>query len=488
LLGDDERNRIQAMGPCVWNNCASFIYLRYQEDDQLSDPLDNTRIHPEDYDIAKKIAGDALGLDEEDVQDEIHHAGSTAVVRRLIAEKDRSDRYDALDELDLHQYADQLEKKFGQRKRATLENIREELIEGYEELRMKWSPMGSREIFTMLTGETSESLPLGAIIPVKIRRVFADHIEVKLDCGVDGRISSSEYPKDVGDGGLDPRSVYNQGQTVQAKLVFLNMDNFNAGLMLRREENWDRKAGGRPPGLQSDEWDDRQERLDKDESEKQKEIKAGRVQRVIKHPLFRPFNAQQAVEFLGSQHPGDLVIRPSSKGPDHLAITWKVADNVFQHIDVLELDKENEFAVGRTLRIGGKYTYSDLDDLIVNHVKAMARKVNEMISDERFQKGSKNETGKVVYSIASSMLTSPEQWLTTYTTANPKRSMYAFCINPKYPGYFYLCFKAGGTAPLGNWPVKVVPNAFELRNNPYPDMRSLKNGFKLLAQNASGRM
>ncbi|KAI7248582.1 Transcription elongation factor, partial [Hortaea werneckii] len=182
----------------------------------------------------------------------------------------------------------------------------------------------------------------------------------------------------------------------------------------------------------------------------------------------RPFNSAQAVEFLGPQSRGDCVIRPSSKGPDHLAVTWKVHEGVFQHIDVLELDKENEFSVGRVLRVGGKWSYTDLDELIVLHVKAMAKKVEEMMGDERYQSGSRQQT---------------EQWLTTYTEANPKRSMYAFCLNAKYPGYFYLCFKAGQNAPLANWPVKVIPNAFELRGNKYPDMRALKNGFKLLFSN-----
>jgi transcription elongation factor SPT6 len=387
-----------AMGPVVWNNCASFVFLDYDEHETASDPLDNTRIHPEDYDIAKKIAGDALGLDEEDVQDEDMHGGSSAVVRRLLSEKDRTQRYDALEELDLHQYADQIEKKFHQRKRATLENIREELIEGYEELRMKWGPMSAREIFTMLTGETDESLRTNSIVSVKIRRIFADHIEVKLDCGVDGTVSNNEYPKDVGDGGLDPRNVYHQGQTVQAKLMFLNMDKFTATLALRRDESWDRKPFARPHWLQRNEWDDREEADDKRALQKETETKSGRALRVIKHPLFKPFNSQQAVEFLGSKPAGDVVIRPSSRGLDHLAITWKVADNVFQHIDVLELDKENEFAVGKRLKIGRQWEYTDLDDLIANHVKAMSKKVAEMTADERFQRESKTETGMCLIS------------------------------------------------------------------------------------------
>ncbi|KAI5297666.1 Transcription elongation factor spt6 [Ascosphaera atra] len=190
--------------------------------------------------------------------------------------------------------------------------------------------------------------------------------------------------------------------------------------------------------------------------------------RVIKHPLFRPFNAKQAEEFLSSQSRGDAVIRPSSKGPDHLAVTWKVSDNLYQHIDVLELDKDNEYSVGRILRVGGKYSYSDLDELIVNHVQTMARKINDLMRHEKFQSGSREAT---------------EKWLQTYTQANPTRSAYAFCIDTKHPGYFMLCFQAGPKANVNIWPVKIIPQGYELRRTPYPDMMSLCNGFKVLFSN-----
>jgi transcription elongation factor SPT6 len=315
--------------------------------------------------------------------------GPSAVVRRLAEE---SDAEQMLYDLVLNDYAADLFKKLGQRKRVTLETIRAEVLNPYEELRHSFQEPLQDDIFTMLTGETKTSLAEGMIIPVKIRRVFADHIEVRLDCGIEGGISSSEYPRGVGGNGEDPRQVYSNGQTVQAKLLFLSRKTFTAQLSLREE------ALRLPYNKHSDritsEWDSAQEAADKRKAQKEKETKAGRVQRVIKHPLFKPFNSIQAEEYLGSQNPGDLVIRSSSRGVDHLAVTWKVADNVFQHIDVLELDKENEFAVGKILKVANKYTYSDLDDLIVNHVKAMARKVNEMMSDERFQKGSKVDTGE----------------------------------------------------------------------------------------------
>jgi transcription elongation factor SPT6 len=63
--------------------------------------------------------------------------------------------------------------------------------------------------------------------------------------------------------------------------------------------------------------------------------------------------------------------------------------------------------------------------------------------------------------------------------ANPNRSIYAFCIDTKRPGCFYLCFKSTRQTPVSFLPVRVIPKGFELMNSSYPDMRALSNGFKL---------
>lgn len=78
---------------------------------------------------------------------------------------------------------------------------------------------------------------------------------------------------------------------------------------------------------------------------------------------------------------------------------------------------------------------------------------------------------------------STERWLTTYMDANPNRSTYAFCIDTKKAGYFWLCFKAAKNTKVNAWPVRVIPHAYELMKNQYPDVRSLCNGFKLRYQN-----
>lgn len=218
LVGDLDRGFKPAVGPKCWLNCASFLWVHYESTENDTDYLDNTRIHPEDYDIARKIAADALEFDEEDIKTEVDQNGPAAVVRRLVAD----DAQDKVNDLLLEEYAEQLETKFGQKKRATLELIRAELQNPFEELRRNFEYLSSSETFTMMTGESETSLQEGMIIPVSVKRTSSDHIEVKLDCGVDGNISSSEFPDQVTNNQLEPRQVWSIHSTILAKITHID--------------------------------------------------------------------------------------------------------------------------------------------------------------------------------------------------------------------------------------------------------------------------
>ena len=481
LVGDPDSGKLPVVGPRVWNNCASFLFIEYEATNSSSDPLDNTRVHPEDYELGRKMAADALELDEEDVKAETDENGPGAIVRKLF----KQDEQDKVNELVLEEYAEQLETNYQQRKRATLETIRAELQAPYEELRRNFALMSVSEIFTTFTGETSRTLCKGMIVPVNIRVVKDDFAIAKLDCGIEGRLEAHEVTNRA-----SVKDVLSSGQTAQAKILEISYKDFIAKLSMREDQL--RIPYQRPTNYGRDGWDTALEAADKEEL-REKNKTTGRTQRVVKHPNFKPYNSVQAEEWLGSQPIGEVIIRPSSKGNDHLAVTWKVADNVYQHIDVLEMQKDNEFSVGKLLRIG-KYTYSDLDELIVEHVKAMARKVEEMMRHDKFQNRSRGETGEfpritsrrtntVVLTRAPT-----EKWLTTYINANPTQSAYAFCIDTKHPGYFWLCFKASRTARVVGLPVRAIPQGFELKGYQYPDMRALCNGFKLRFQNEFSKM
>jgi transcription elongation factor SPT6 len=386
LVGDPDSGKLPVVGPRVWNNCASFLFIEYEAGNPASDPLDNTRVHPEDYELGRKMAADALDLDEEDIKAETEEHGAGAIVQKLFRQHDQ----DKVNELVLEEYAEQLLLNFSQRKRATLETIRAELQAPYEELRRNFAILGTSEIFTMFTGETKDTLAEGMIVPVNVRVVKDDFAIAKLDCGIEGRAEAHEVSSR-----MLPKDRLSVGQTVQAKILEVNYKDFMTKLSMREEEL--RKPYRRTFNHGADGWNHAQEAADKEEL-REKDQKTGRTQRVVKHPNFRPFNSTQAEEYLGSQASGDVIIRPSSKGNDHLAVTWKVADGVYQHIDVLEMQKENEFAVGKLLRVG-KYTYSDLDELIAEHVKAMARKVEEMTRNDKYQSRSRSETGKMTLTL-----------------------------------------------------------------------------------------
>lgn len=447
----------------VFTNCASFLRIPYDARGVRSDEtevLDATRIHPEDYEIGRKMAADALELDEEDL---LAYEGSGGVVAHLVNEDP-----DKLNELILEEYAEELETKFRQKKRETLELIKSELQRHYEEKRAPLRVLTEMDVFTMLTGETAATLHNGEIISVNLRRVGDRFLSAVLPCGVDGNIGLANMfdPSNTGPP-PHPSTVFSFGQTVQVCVVDINYSKFLAELstapgQIKAAQEAKKRALRHDPKT----WNVRAEEYDnaKVASKRDQEQKQGRV---IKHPLFRPFNSRQAEEFLASLQRGDVVIRPSSRGLDHIAVTWKVSDQLYQHIDVLEMQKDNDYSVGKILQVEHA-RYSDLDELIVMHVQAMAGKVEEMVNSDKFQNKPRAEV---------------ESWLHTYTKANPKRSKYAFCFDHKRPGYFLLMFQNGVNSPTQTWSVKVIPNGFRLFKNEYPDVVTLCNGFKTIFMN-----
>ncbi|GME77752.1 unnamed protein product [[Candida] boidinii] len=156
----------------VFMNCSPFLEIplpsRY---DKETEPLDATRIHPEDYELARKMAVDALDLSEEvkaEVEDE--DGGVIAALYNEGTEK--------LDDLLLERYADQLEEN-GHKKRATLELIKEELQTNYEELRKPFHILSEEEVFQLLTNETKENFQSDLVYsPMEIKPVLLPNFQL----------------------------------------------------------------------------------------------------------------------------------------------------------------------------------------------------------------------------------------------------------------------------------------------------------------------
>ena len=54
--------------------------------------------------------------------------------------------------------------------------------------------------------------------------------------------------------------------------------------------------------------------------------------RIISHPLFQNITLNEALKKLEREEIGEVVIRPSSKGTDHVTITWKLFPDLYVHV------------------------------------------------------------------------------------------------------------------------------------------------------------
>ncbi|CDH09002.1 probable Transcription elongation factor SPT6 [Zygosaccharomyces bailii ISA1307] len=456
----------------IFMNSAGFLYISWNEkrqkyEDLEHDQLDSTRIHPEDYHLATKVAADALEYDPDAIAEKEEQGTMSEFIETLREDPDRRSK---LESLNLEQYAEDLEKNTGQRKLNNLNTIVLELLNGFEELRNDFHPLHGEEIFQSLTGETEKTFFKGCIIPVRVERFRHNDImcitNSQVDCIVNAQHHmGAQFKRPPGD-------IYEIGKTYPSKVVFIDYENISAEVSLLEH---DVKHQYVPINFSKDPsvWDLKQELEDSEEEKKitMAEARAKRTHRVINHPYYFPFNGRQAEDYLRSKERGDFVIRQSSRGDDHLVITWKLDKDLFQHIDIQELEKENPLALGRVLVVE-QQRYHDLDQIIVEYLQNKIRLLNEITSNEKFKSGNKKDVIKFVED---------------YSKVNPNKSVYYFCFNHSNPGWFYLMFKLNAQSKLYTWNVKLTHTGFFLVNYNYPSVIQLCNGFKTLLKSSSSR-
>ncbi|GFR73722.1 transcription elongation factor SPT6 [Elysia marginata] len=150
------------MGPKVFINCAGFIMIDTNQlgdtSDIYVDVLDGSRVHPEAYEWARKMAVDALEYD-----DSAEDANPASALEEILESPER------LKDLDLDAFAEELERQGYGDKHITLYDIRAELNHRYKDLRTPYRSPSSEEKFNMLTKETPETFYVGRILPLPIK-------------------------------------------------------------------------------------------------------------------------------------------------------------------------------------------------------------------------------------------------------------------------------------------------------------------------------
>ncbi|XP_015115657.1 transcription elongation factor SPT6 isoform X1 [Diachasma alloeum] len=490
------------MGPKVFINCAGFIKI---DTNSLGDSteayvevLDGSRVHPETYEWARKMAVDALEYDDED-------ANPAGAVDEILESPER------LKDLDLDAFAEELERQGFGNKCVTLYDIRAELNCRYKDLRTPYQSPSPEKLFDILTKETPETFYIGkrieAIVtgisrrkpqgeqldqanpvrndetglwqcPFCLKNDFpelsevwnhfdagacpgkATGIKLRLDNGISGYI----HIKNLSDKHVaDPEERVAMGQTVNCRVIKIEVDRFSVECTSKSSDLADKNHEWRP---QKDPFYDNEAELKdmkvEDETKKVKQTQTY-VKRVIVHPSFHNISYSEAEKLMRTMKQGEAIIRPSRQGADHLTVTWKVTDDIYQHIDVKEEGKANEFSLGKSLWIGSE-EFEDLDEIIARHVNPMAAYASELLDFKYYKPGVNGLKDKA------------EEILKAQKKENPGGIPYIVSAVKKCPGTFLLSYLPRDR--VVHEYVQVTPEGFKYRRQIFGRVNDLFRWFK----------
>ncbi|KAI9197363.1 SH2 domain-containing protein [Polychytrium aggregatum] len=442
-------------GSRVFMNCSSFLRIPLEDDhyqhssnSDKYDVLDSTRIHPEDYVLARQMAADAM---EDDRILEV--ANSSEHVSRLMA-----DGPDKLNLLMLDDYANELERSRGEPKYLTLNAIKAELESPYSEPRRDFEPATTEEVFTMLTNETNETLYPNMTLNIEIENVgdlpSGDPIaRMRFRNGLSAHMLLKQL--------VDRRHVSANeliGQVVPCRITRIDKEKLTVELDALHEsrEVYDRWEAEK----KHDRYWDKDREYD-DASSKALSIKAKKKVRVVAHPFFKNVDYRAAEDILRDAPNGDVVIRPSTKGNSHLSMSWKIANGIIHHLDIVESQKESEYALGKVLTVNGQ-PFSELDEIIANYIAPMQQLIDEVVSSPKFKPYGDKEMQEYI----------------SRQCRSSKTSVYGFVFHPEKPGYFMLMFRHSPENSLHSENIEVKTSGFAFRGKTFKSLNDLIVGFK----------
>lgn len=490
------------MGPKVFINCSGFIKI---DTNSLGDSteayvevLDGSRVHPETYEWARKMAVDALEYDDDG-------ANPAGALEEILESPER------LKDLDLDAFAVELEKQGFGNKGITLYDIREELESRYKDKRNPYERPTGEQLFDMLTKETAETFYVGKMLSASVngiqhKKPTSDQLDganparneetgmwqcpfcvkndflelsdvwkhfdanecpgssvgvrLRLDNGLNGFI----HIKNLSDKNVkNPEDRVRNGQPIHVRVTKIDVEKFSIDCTSKSSDLADKNNTWRP--RKDDYYDQETEDGDNRKENDSKKVKARQqyIKRVIQHPSFHNISYAESIKQLGPMDQGEVIIRPSSKGSDHLTATWKVAEEVFQHIDVREEGKENTFSLGTSLWIGSE-EYEDLDEIIARHINPMAAYARDLLGFKYYRAS------------LGGMRDKAEELLKEEKKKNSNKIHYFLSASKNYPGKFMISYM-----PRTNCKheyVSVTQEGFKFRQQIFDGVNSFMKWFK----------
>ncbi|EGT52037.1 hypothetical protein CAEBREN_17429 [Caenorhabditis brenneri] len=471
------------LGPKVFMNCAGFIRIDTHKVSDKTDAyvevLDGSRVHPETYEWARKMAVDALEVDDS--------ADPTAALQEIMESPDR------LRDLDLDAFADELNRQGFGEKKATLYDISSELSARYKDLRKPFEEPHGERLYDLLTRSGKEikvgSKVLGTVQSVQYRKLDRESADTLMpEVGEDGMFTcpGCKTHKASGPGAIQEHMMAEiryggcPGTPVGIRVRFDNglvgfcpnknisstrIDNpltrvkinqpYYFKVMSLDKERFSVTLSCKSSDLNNEEafdnvmyWDNDAYKADqadmKNELKKKKDVST-RVKRVTNHPSFKNLSYEEATKMLDSMDWSECIIRPSANKDTGLSVTWKIHGQIYHNFFVKESAKDQVFEIGRQLSVGGE-DFEDLDELIARFVQPMIQVSHEITTHryffpdgtseniaevEAFVREKRRELGRNPY-VFSASLRHPCQFMISYMFDQSERIRHEyFNIQPR---------------------------------------------------------
>lgn len=248
------------------------------------DVLDDTRIHPESYELAGDMAKDVYAEDMSQDANEMDEDEAMMAIEHVKTKKPHM-----LEALNIDEYMKSLPD--GKRKRETLYDIKMELLHGFQDWRAPFREPTSEEEFLMLSGETEESIAEGTIVQVTVRAVQENRYVCGLDSGLKAFINFDDFE------GYDPdpqRQQVHEGDIITAKIKNVNKGRCLVYLTNKESDMRRRHYVKLDPYYQEN---DVSSRIEREKIQKKKELAKKHFKpRMIVHPRFQNLTADEAIE------------------------------------------------------------------------------------------------------------------------------------------------------------------------------------------------
>eukprot|EP00850_Spirogloea_muscicola_P001600 SM000006S19365 [mRNA] locus=s6:355783:364919:- [translate_table: standard] len=383
------------------------------------EPLDDTRIHPVSYEDAKAMAEAVYCLTVGEKREDVDQDTLELCVEWV------REHPDAMARLEVEDYVKRLEKEVDL---DTLLDIKGELVKGYREWRFPYKVPTMDEEFYLLSGETPTSLAQGRVVQAKVKKVQQNRILCTLESGLLAVVHKEDLTDDR-DADISDR--VSEGAVVTGRIQKVLPSQYQVTLTCRgselRSDNWHQ-------AMRKDKYFRRDESvalIEEERLKKKAEIERRRAfrPRMIVHPLFQNVSLPEAMQQLEDKEVGTVILRPSSKGPDHLSLTLKFAKGVYTHIDIEEGGKDKRDAtsflrIGKTLTIGGE-SFEDIDEVEARYIEPLVGHLKEMLGYRKFWEGPQDEV---------------DHLLIKEKHENPGRIPYYVSVSHKHPGAFVLSY------------------------------------------------